>query len=189
MTQGYIQLKRGMALMGSGERVIYASVGLLLLGGAGHILVNTARDIVSALVRGDQPPVVPVLDHLLLVLMLAEIVHTVRTSLAGQALSVEPFLVIGLISGIRRVLVVTAEQPLALAADPSHAYLVLMELALIAGLSLVFLLGLVALRRTRPERRPAPGLQAPEETPTHNHTHPVPPAASPAQEALPLSLH
>jgi uncharacterized membrane protein len=42
-------------------------------------------------------------------LMLVEILHTVRVSIRSGQLSCEPFLIVGLIASIRRVLVITLE--------------------------------------------------------------------------------
>jgi hypothetical protein len=50
-----------------------------------------------------------VLDELLIVLMLVEILHTVRISIRFHVLVTEPFLVVGLIASIRRMLVITLE--------------------------------------------------------------------------------
>src|ERR1700727_1486915 len=50
-----------------------------------------------------------VLNELLIVLMLVEILHTVRISIRSQVLVTEPFLVVGLIASIRRILVITLE--------------------------------------------------------------------------------
>ena len=50
-----------------------------------------------------------VLDELLVALMLVEILHTVRISIRSHALITEPFLVIGLIASIRRMLVISLE--------------------------------------------------------------------------------
>jgi uncharacterized membrane protein (DUF373 family) len=50
-----------------------------------------------------------VLDQLLVVLMLVEIMHTVRISIHSHFLVTEPFLVVGLIACIRRILVITLE--------------------------------------------------------------------------------
>ncbi len=49
------------------------------------------------------------LDQLLVVLMLVEILHTVRISIRSHILVTEPFLVVGLIGSIRRILVITLE--------------------------------------------------------------------------------
>lgn len=48
-----------------------------------------------------------VMDRLLFVLMVIEILHTVRASMRSGELNCEPFLVVGLIATIRRVLVIT----------------------------------------------------------------------------------
>src|SRR6202167_6137914 len=50
-----------------------------------------------------------VLDHLLIVLMLVEVLHTVSISIRSHILVTEPFLVVGLIASIRRILVITLE--------------------------------------------------------------------------------
>jgi hypothetical protein len=53
--------------------------------------------------------VVEVIDRLLVVLVLVEISQTVRFSIRSHTLVTEPFLVVGLIATIRRVLVVTLD--------------------------------------------------------------------------------
>jgi hypothetical protein len=50
-----------------------------------------------------------VLDELLVALMLVEILHTVRISIRSHVLVTEPFVVIGLIVSIRRMLVISLE--------------------------------------------------------------------------------
>lgn len=50
-----------------------------------------------------------VLDQLLFVLVLVEILHTVRISIRAQEILIEPFLIVGLIASVRRVLVITMQ--------------------------------------------------------------------------------
>ena len=77
---------------------------LLALGVAGLRLVEgLAHDGLDARL------IVMVVDHLLLVLMLVEILHTVRQSIEARQLKAEPFLVVGLIATVRRILLVTLE--------------------------------------------------------------------------------
>ncbi len=49
------------------------------------------------------------LDRVLLALMLAEIIYTVWRITRTRKLESEPFLIIGIIAAIRRMLIVTAE--------------------------------------------------------------------------------
>jgi hypothetical protein len=74
---------------------VIASAGKLLWDGLGHWTIATET--------------LRVLDQLLLVLMLVEILHTVRISIRWHILVTEPFLVVGLIASIRRMLVITLE--------------------------------------------------------------------------------
>jgi uncharacterized membrane protein (DUF373 family) len=50
-----------------------------------------------------------ILDQMLIVLMLVEVLHTVRISIRSHILVTEPFLVVGLIASIRRILVITLQ--------------------------------------------------------------------------------
>jgi hypothetical protein len=63
--------------------------------------------------------VVEVIDRLLVVLVLVEILHTVRFSIRLDTLVTELFLVVGLIATVRRMLVVTLD---AANLAPTHVY-------------------------------------------------------------------
>ena len=92
------------------EDVVYVSLGVLLAGCAAVLLVAAGADFVTNLLAGTLPGhVIDILDRILLVLMVVEILYTVQVSFRGQTLVPEPFLIIGLIAGIRRVLILTAE--------------------------------------------------------------------------------
>ncbi len=92
------------------EAAIYVMLGILLcatalLGvfGAGHLLCLGIKD------WSGTSAIFQLIDRLLLVLMLIEILHTVRISIRSHMLVVEPFLVVGLIATIRRMLVLTLQ--------------------------------------------------------------------------------
>src|SRR5437016_4898351 len=74
------------------------------------LLVNGAIGLWRATMDGAPlPGVINLLDRTLLVLLIVELLYTVQVSFREHALLPEPFLLIGLISAIRRVLVLTAE--------------------------------------------------------------------------------
>jgi Phosphate-starvation-inducible E family len=102
-----------------------------------------------------------VLNELLIVLMLVEILHTVRISLRLHVLLVaEPFLIVGLIASIRRMLVITME-----AATLSKEGIwttetarsvfqgTMIELALLGVLVLILVYSITLLRRSSPAAR------------------------------------
>ena len=88
------------------EVVIYILLGTLLacaavLGivGSWPLLVNAVHNWTGT------EAVFELIDRLLLVLMLLEILHTLRISIRSHKLVVEPFLIVGLIASLRRILV------------------------------------------------------------------------------------
>jgi uncharacterized membrane protein (DUF373 family) len=97
-----------------------------------------------------------VLDHLLIVLMLVEILHTVSISIRSHILVTEPFLVVGLIASIRRILVITLEASTLTKANswsPEGASIFrasMMELGLLGVLILILVFSITLLRRYAP---------------------------------------
>jgi uncharacterized membrane protein (DUF373 family) len=88
------------------EVVIYILLGTLLAMAAA-LGVAGAFSLVAGAIRNwtGTEAIFDLIDRLLLVLMLLEILHTLRISIRSHALVVEPFLVVGLIASIRRILV------------------------------------------------------------------------------------
>jgi hypothetical protein len=97
-----------------------------------------------------------VLDQLLVVLMLVEILHTVRISIRSHYLVTEPFLVVGLIASIRRVLVITLEAATLTKGgtwwteDRSIFRANMIELGLLGLLILILVYSITLLRRFAP---------------------------------------
>ncbi len=94
-------------------------------------------------------------------LMLIEILHTVRVSMRSGKLTVEPFLIVGLIASIRRVLVITLQSSeLTHAKDfPPEKYALfqaaMIELGVLAGLIIVMVFAIFLLHRARDDGKPA----------------------------------
>jgi uncharacterized membrane protein (DUF373 family) len=88
------------------EVAIYIMLGTLLAMAA-ILGVVGAFSLVAGALRNwtGTEAIFELIDRLLLVLMLLEILHTLRISIRSHALVVEPFLVVGLIASIRRILV------------------------------------------------------------------------------------
>ena len=98
-----------------------------------------------------------VLNELLIVLMLVEILHTVRISIRSHVLVTEPFLVVGLIASIRRILVISLEAATltkegAWATEGSSGifHSSMIELGLLGLLVLVLVVSITLLRRCAP---------------------------------------
>lgn len=135
------------------ERAIYLAIAGLLAVIAVALLVWTL--VVSGeLALGGQVSEAAhkALQDLLLVFMLAEIIHTAGISLKGRALTCEPFLIIGVIAAIRRMLVITAEQGMPDAAHAATFYLVMMELGLLTVIIVALVVAIFVLRRAPGEK-------------------------------------
>jgi uncharacterized membrane protein (DUF373 family) len=83
--------------------VLLAAAALLALSGTIPVFATGIRDFTGTTV------VFVLIDRLLLVLLLVELLHTVRISVRSHVLVIEPFLIIGIIAIIRRTLVLTLQ--------------------------------------------------------------------------------
>jgi uncharacterized membrane protein (DUF373 family) len=93
------------------EDVTYVGLGVLLAVSAVLLLFAAGWSLIEGLLSAGPAKelTIDVLDQILLVLMLIEILSTVQVSFREHVLTPEPFLVVGLIAAIRRILVITAE--------------------------------------------------------------------------------
>ncbi len=136
------------------EHYVYVGIGLLLalaavvaLVGAVGLLWNSTHDLTG------EESVLRVIDRLLFVLMLVEIFHTVRVSIQSGALTSEPFLIVGLIATIRRVLVITLQTSEVTKGNdwtPQQEAILrasMIELGVLAGLIIVMVVSIWILRR------------------------------------------
>jgi uncharacterized membrane protein (DUF373 family) len=136
------------------EAAVYMAVGILLSAAAIAVLFDATgilwRGIASGRLAGYG---LQVLDQLLFVLVIVEILHTVRISIRAQEILIEPFLIVGLIASIRRVLVITMQA--AKLTEEGHGspdavlafHNSMIELGLLGILVLVFVFAIYLLRR------------------------------------------
>ena len=115
--QDYVAAVVGVAL------ILLAAV--LIVSG----LIGFARDLAT---RSVLAAATGLLDRLLLVLIVAEIVHTVVLSLRAHRLVAQPFIVVGLVAVIRKILLVLSDQT---SVDTTQLWLLIaMVAAFVAGL-------------------------------------------------------
>jgi uncharacterized membrane protein (DUF373 family) len=98
------------ALVDVFETLIYAIAFLLLVAAAVLVVIGGVEAVVQAVTHKVDPLTggVQVLDRVLMVLIVAEIAATLRAVLLYHEIAAEPFLFIGLIACVRRILIVTA---------------------------------------------------------------------------------
>jgi uncharacterized membrane protein (DUF373 family) len=130
------------------EAWIYAVIGVLLVAAAVLTLAGTVLDVVRG--SGSRPVTdvgVFLLERILLIFIMAELLYTLRLVDFGGRILVEPFLFIGLIAVVRRILLVTAEAEGAGGRDVTGF---LEEIAAMGGLVLALSVSIHLLRRSGP---------------------------------------
>ena len=143
------------------EAVLYGIVALLLVAAAVLVLIGTVEAIIKALTThmAALEGGVLVLDRILLTLIVAEFAYTLRVVIEKHEISAEPFLFIGLIAVVRRVLIVTAEfeQP----QTDAQLNNVLLELGMLGGLVLGLAAAIFLVRRSSGMRDTQPATVQP----------------------------
>ena len=147
------------------ESAIYAALGLILVLTSVLSIGSAAAALWSALQDyGSAELIVATVDRLLFTLMIVEILHTVGVSFRSGTLVAQPFLIVGLIASIRRVLVITLETtqasgpgkwtPETQAMFNAH----MLELGVLAGLILIIVISIYMLGH---KERPATPMTEP----------------------------
>src|SRR5215203_3496575 len=98
------------ALIGYGEFLIDTVVALALIVGGTILLGVVVYDFLRGLGQGPFVPVVlELLSGLLLVFIFTELITTIRVVIARRRVMVEPFLIVGIVAAVRRLIVISAE--------------------------------------------------------------------------------
>lgn len=143
------------------ERLLHrVATALYSVENAFYVVIAVALGIAGAALFGDtvyqfvvnvsdgsldlKAALLDVLDGLLLVFIVAELLHTVRAVIDEATLRPEPFLVVGIVAVIRRLIVISAEAPEFLG-EPEFTGLMI-EMGVLVGAALglgttIFLLG------------------------------------------------
>jgi uncharacterized membrane protein (DUF373 family) len=134
------------------EHIIYYFVALALIVPVGMLFVSAAMSVLQAPEVGILQTVLSVLDRVLLVFILVELLDTIRIISRERGLIIaEPFLLVGLIAVVRRILLVTAQ--IEQATSPEEFQNLLAELGVMAGLVVVLTAALFFIRRTSRSER------------------------------------
>lgn len=121
------------ALLEKAEHYIYLATAIILVIAAATLLVSAVVEGVREMLAGEaDAALLHLLDRALLVLMLAEIIYTVRSVARRHRLEVEPFFIVAIIAAIRRILIITAESSGNVNLEDPHFQAGMVELAILA---------------------------------------------------------
>lgn len=126
------------------EDAIYVVVAAMLAVAAAFTLVGSVIDVLEgSRSRAITDTGVFILDRILLLFIIAELFYTLRRVNVGGRILVEPFLFVGLIAVVRRMLVLMAEGEVRGGTKTDFV----IEVGVLAGLALVLTLSIHLLRR------------------------------------------
>jgi uncharacterized membrane protein (DUF373 family) len=132
------------------EDVVYIGLGMVLAASAVTLLLSLAvsfgRDLLAGTLAGS---VVGLLDQVLLTLMIVELLYTVQVSFREHVLVPEPFILVGLIAAVRRILVLTAEIGTLVEKSDGTFHNAMVELGVLTLMTVALVGSLVLLRKRR----------------------------------------
>jgi uncharacterized membrane protein (DUF373 family) len=129
------------------ERVAYLAIALALSVPIAMLVVSAVISMLEVSEVGVLETSLTVLDRVLLAFIFVELIDTVRVTVRERGIFIaEPFLLVGLIAVVRRILLVTAELERASAEAFRN---MLIELGVMTGLVIVLTIALYFTRRMR----------------------------------------
>ncbi len=140
--------RAGARFLHLSEDILYLVVAIVLVVGAGMVLVDAVHGLVTELEDGTKVAVEHALDSLLVVFILIELLGAVRETVKKRQLVAEPFLLVGMIASIKEIVVLSAFAP-----DDADVGDVVLQVGVLGGVVVGLSLALLLLRQK--EEHPA----------------------------------
>ena len=137
------------------EHVVYYGASAVLAITLGMIFISAVISMLQVLEVGLNQTVRTVLDQVLLIFIFVELLATIRIVGREREIVAEPFLLVGLIAVVRRILSVTAEAGQATGTEQFQNLVI--ELGALAVLVVALTTALYVTRRTRRRERSPEG--------------------------------
>lgn len=127
-----------------GENIIYFVIAIFLFASAILLIYDEIRTFLHFSHESfGIKMIIEIIAKTLLLLMIIEILATVRISVKEHTLCAQPFLIIGMIASIRRILIISVET----AYVPEYFNNFMIEIGVLTGLVFIFIISIVLLRK------------------------------------------
>jgi uncharacterized membrane protein (DUF373 family) len=127
---------------------VYYGVTLVLLVAIGVLFVSVGTILLAVFEVDPLQTTLDILDRVLLITIFVELLITIEIIVRERQLVAEPFLLIGVVAVVRRILLVTAEAGQSLE-DPERFLNLVTELGVLTALVLSLAAALYVARRTQ----------------------------------------
>lgn len=133
-----------ISLLNHIEDIIYFIVALLLVASAVLLVYNEIVSFPEFFKSENQvQTIIEIISKTLLLVMVLEILYTVRITIKEHVLCSEPFLIVGLIAAIRRILIISVET----AYFQERINMYMLEIGVLSGMILIFVVSIVLLKK------------------------------------------
>jgi len=130
------------------EDAVYWAIAAVLVVGSGALLIAQFNILLRLRDIPAKTIMLEVLDGLLLIFIFVELLYAVRSCLRSHEIVAEPFLIVGILAGIKEIVVLSVEAATLLGKGPDFARAVV-EIGVLGGVVLVLALAAFVLRERR----------------------------------------
>jgi phosphate starvation-inducible membrane PsiE len=130
------------------EDAVYWAIALVLVVGSGALIVSQFNTLLRLRDAPTKVVIVDVLDGLLLIFIFVELLYAVRSCLRSHEIVAEPFLIVGILAGIKEIVVLSVEAAALLNKGPEFARAAV-EVGVLGAVVLVLAVAAFVLRERR----------------------------------------
>jgi phosphate starvation-inducible membrane PsiE len=130
------------------EDGVYWAIALVLVVGSGALIVAQFNTLLRLRDAPAKVVIVDVLDGLLLIFIFVELLYAVRSCLRSHEIVAEPFLIVGILAGIKEIVVLSVEAAALLNKGPEFARAAV-EIGVLGAVVLVLAVAAFVLRERR----------------------------------------
>lgn len=146
------------------EDAVYWAIAAVLVVGSGALLVSQFNTMLRLRDAPAKTVMLEVLDGLLLIFIFVELLYAVRSCLRSHEIVAEPFLIVGILAGIKEIVVLSVEAATLLEKGPAFSRAIV-EIGVLGAVVLVLAVAAFVLRERRRDTADAGESVAEEEGP------------------------
>jgi uncharacterized membrane protein (DUF373 family) len=135
-------------VLGRLEDAVYWGIAVVLIVGCASLLLAQFNTMLALRNAPAKSVMLEILDGLLLIFIFVELLYAVRACLRSHEIVAEPFLIVGILAGIKEIVVLSVEAATLLEKGPAFSRAVV-EIGVLAGVVLALALAAFVLRERR----------------------------------------
>ena len=151
-------------VLGMLEDAVYWAIAVVLVVGSVALLIAQFNTMLRLRNTSASTVMIEILDGLLLIFIFVELLYAVRSCLRSREIVAEPFLIVGILAGIKEIVVLSVEAATLLDKGPDFSRAVV-EIGVLGGVVLVLALAAFVLRERRRDTADAGEMAAQEQGP------------------------